>query len=224
MFLRTRRGTLLRGQAWQSVAVTSAMAVCGSCSFGPAAVKPPAIDASSAGSLAMEQYDANGDGVVSGQELEKSPPLKAALARLDTNGDQAVSADEVAARINAWQAMRTGLTSVRCHVTLDGRPLTGADVVFEPEAFLGDEVKTARGKTNQFGDAAPTVPPEDRPEPDLPGGVHFGLYRVRISTAANGRELLPSHYNTETVLGQEVSYDDPAMQNNNMAFALKSRP
>jgi hypothetical protein len=130
----------------------------------------------------------------------------------------------VAERVKAWQAMRTGLTSVRCHVTLDGQPLAGADVVFEPESFLGEEIKTARGKTNQYGDAAPTVPPEERPEPDLPGGVHFGLYRVRISKTANGRELLPTRYNTETILGQEVSYDDPAMQNNNMAFALKSRP
>jgi hypothetical protein len=172
----------------------------------------------------MELYDTNGDGVVSGDELEKSPALKAALARLDTNGDHAVSADEVAERVKAWQAMRTGLTSVRCHVTLDGQPLAGADVVFEPEAFLGDEIKAALAKTNPYGDAAPTVPPEERPEPDLPGGVHFGLYRVRISKATNGRELLPSRYNSQTILGQEVSYDDPAMQNNNMAFALKSRP
>jgi hypothetical protein len=120
--------------------------------------------------------------------------------------------------------MRTGLASVRCHVTLDGQPLVGAEVVFEPEEFLGEEIKTAAGKTNQFGDAAPTIPPEERPDPTLPGGAHFGLYRVRISKVTNGRELIPARYNKESILGQEVSYDDPGMINNNMGFALKSRP
>jgi hypothetical protein len=118
--------------------------------------------------------------------------------------------------------MRTALASVRCQVTLDGRPLTDAQVVFEPEPFLGEEIKRATGKTNQLGDAAPTIADEDKPDPNLPGGVHFGLYKVRISKQADGRETIPSRYNTETILGQEVAYDDPAIRNNNMVFALKS--
>jgi hypothetical protein len=195
-----------------------------SCSHGPAPVRPPSIDASEAGSRAMEQYDTDADGLIAGGELEKSSALKAALPRLDINGDQGVSADEVAARIESWQAARTGMASVRCHVVLDGRPLSGADVVFEPEAFLGDEIKTAAGKTNQFGDAAPTIPPEQRPAPNLPGGAHFGLYKVRISKVANGRETIPARYNVDTTLGQEVAYDDPGMMNNNMKFVLKSTP
>jgi hypothetical protein len=172
----------------------------------------------------MELYDADGDGKIAGDELEKAPALRAALPRLDTNNDGAVSEDEIVARVNAWKEMRTGMASVRCHVTLDGQPLTGATVVFEPEAFLGEEVKTATGTTNPFGDAAPTIAPEDRPEPTLPGGAHFGLYKVRISKVVNGKETIPSRYNTETTLGQEVSYDDPGMKNNNMAFNLKSAP
>lgn len=195
----------------------------GSCRYGPSAVPQPGIDPSSAGSLAMEQYDSNGDGSVAGEELEKAPSLRAALARLDSDKDGGVSAEEVAERVKAWKEMRTGLASVRCHVTLDGQPLAGAKVVFEPEPFLGDEIKTASGATNQFGDAAPTVSLEDRPDPSLPGGVHFGLYRVRITKAASGRETIPARYNAQTTLGQEVSYDDPGMMNNNMAFALKSK-
>ena len=70
-------------------------------------------------------YDTNGDGKVAGDEAEKRPGLKAALANLDTNGDKAVTADEVAARVNAWKAMRTGMTYVQCRVTLDGQPLGG---------------------------------------------------------------------------------------------------
>ena len=203
--------------------VMLALVTLASCNSGPARVQQPYIDAGGAGSLAMETYDTNGDGVVSGEELEKAPGLKAALSRLDANGDHAVSADEVADRVRAWKDMKTGLASVRCHVTLDGRPLAGAKVVFEPETFLGGEVKTATGVTNQYGDAAPTVPPEDRPAPNLPGGVHFGLFKVRISKDANGAEMLPVRYNTETVLGQEISYDDPGMVNNNMTFTLKSQ-
>jgi hypothetical protein len=133
-----------------------------------------------------------------------------------------VSVDEVTERVNAWKGMRTGMASVRCHITIDGKPLSGAKVVFEPEPFLGNEIKTAFGTTNAHGDVAPTIPPGERPDPSLPGGAHFGLYKVRISKEVNGKETLPSRYNTETVLGQEVSYDDPGMINNNMGFALKS--
>jgi hypothetical protein len=192
------------------------------CSSGTITVRQPAINASSAGSQALAMYDKNGDGVVSGEELDHAPALKEALPRLDTNGDKAVSADEIAARVNAWKAMEIGMTSVRCHVTLDGEPLAGATVTFEPEPFLGDEIKTAIGTTNPFGDAAPTIPKDQRPDPKLPGGIHLGLYKVRISKMANGKETIPTRYNAQTTLGQEVSNDDPAVQRMNMLFALKS--
>src|SRR3954470_24549559 len=106
-----------------------------SCQRGPAVVKQPSINPSSAGKLAMEQYDTNGDGKVAGDELEKAPSLKAALPRLDTDGDGGVSADEVAARVNVWKSMESGLTTVPCRVTLDGQPLVDAKVTLEPETF-----------------------------------------------------------------------------------------
>lgn len=193
-----------------------------SCQRGPAVVKQPSISPSSAGKLAIEQYDANHDGKVAGDELEKAPSLKAALPRLDTDGDGAVSADEVAARVNAWKEMRTGMTTVPCHVTLDGQPLAGAKVTLEPEAFLGDEIKIAFGTTDQFGTVSPSIPKDQRPDPKLPGGAHFGLYKVRISKIVNGKETVPARYNTETILGQEVSYDDPGMKSNNILYALKT--
>ena len=43
----------------------------------------------------MELYDKNGDGIVSGEELENAPALKAALKNLDTNGDGRLTVDEV---------------------------------------------------------------------------------------------------------------------------------
>jgi hypothetical protein len=192
------------------------------CQGGPAPVKQPSINASTAGKLAMEQYDTNGDGKVAGDELEKAPSLKAALPRLDTNGDGAVDADEIAARVNAWKAMETAMTGVPCKVTLDGQPLVEATVTLEPEAFLGDEVKAAYGTTNAFGMAGPTIPKEQRPDPTLPGGAHFGLYKVRISKVVNGKEIIPARYNTNTTLGLEVSYDEPGIAKMNVPFDLKS--
>ncbi len=153
---------------------------------------------------------------------DQAPGLKEALKNLDTNGDGGVSADEVTARVNAWKEMKTGLTFVQCRVTLDGEPLSGAKITFEPEAFLGDEIKPAVGITTVYGDAMPVIRREDRPDPKQPAGVHIGLYKVRVSKVENGKETIPARYNTNTILGQEVSYDDPAVKAMKMIFALKS--
>jgi hypothetical protein len=193
-----------------------------SCNRGPAPIKQPSISASSAGKLAMEQYDKDGDGKVAGAELDAAPALKAAIKNLDTDGDGAVSAAEITARINAWKDMKTALASAPCKVTLDGELLVGATITFEPEAFLGDEIKHAIGTTNLYGMAAPSVPAEERPDPNSPGGAYFGLYKVRISKMVNGKETIPARYNTQTILGQEVSYDDPGVKNRNIVYALKS--
>ena len=195
-----------------------------SCSFGTKRAKQPSIDASAAGKLAMEQYDANHDGKVSGDELDKAPALKAALPRLDTDGDGGVSADEITARINAWKADGSAMINVPAKVTLDGQPLAGATVTFEPEAFLGDQIKTAFATSGASGQVSPTVPKDQRSDPTFPGTPSLGLYKVRISKVVNGKETIPARYNTETILGQEVSQDDPGMKSMNVVFALKSAP
>jgi hypothetical protein len=159
------------------------------------------------------------DGSIAGAELDASPALKAALARFDTNQDGGISAAEIAARINAWKAMKTGLASIRCQLTLDGKPLPGATVTLTPEPFLGAAVKPASGTANQFGDVAPTISDADKPDPKLPGGVHFGLYTVKVE---GGRESVPERYNGKSALGLEVSYDEPGIRDNNLAFRLKT--
>lgn len=193
------------------------------CSRGPARVQQPAIDAAAAGKKALALYDTDHDGRIVGGELDASPALKAALARLDANQDGGVSADEIAERIQAWKAMKTGLASIRALVTLDGKPLSGATVTFVPEPFLGGHVKPAAGLTNQFGDVAPTVSDADKPDPKLPGGVHFGLYTVTVSKVAEagGKETLAKRYHSPSTLGLEVSYDEPSIRDNNLAFRLK---
>jgi hypothetical protein len=206
-----------------SCGIATVLAGIASCSSGPPAVTQPSIDPSGAGELAMEQYDTNGDGNVAGDELEKAPALAAALPRLDTNKDGGVSAEEVAERINVWKGMKTGMTGITCKVTLDGQPIPGAKVVFEPEPFLGDEIKAASSTTNSHGDVSPVVAKEDRPDPSVPGGIYFGFYRVRITRPdQNGKESIPARYNTDTTLGYEVSYDNPAFSRGH-EFALKSK-
>jgi hypothetical protein len=41
--------------------------------------------------------------------------------------------------------------------------------------------------------------------------VQPGLYRVEVSKMVNGKETIPSKYNTETTLGVEVAQESPAM-------------
>ena len=170
------------------------------CSGKPARVNAPSIDASAAGAAAMEQYDTNKDGKIAAAELQAAPSLMAALGNLDKNGDKAVSAEEITNRILAWQATKTGLTPVSCTVTYRGKPLAGAKVVFEPEKFLGDDIKACEGTTNQRGVADLSIPNSER---KLPGGAP-GLYLIRITSDT---VAIPAKYNTQTTLGAEVAND-----------------
>lgn len=173
--------------------------------------------------MAMEYYDTNGDGNVAGDELEKAPGLKAALPRLDTNGDGAVNADEVAARVGVWQDMGTGLMSFVFKVTLDGKPLETASVTFEPEAFLGDEIKPASCTTDFVGMGGATIPKDQRPDPTTPPGMHLGLYKVKISKVVGGKETVPRKYNEDTILGQECAPDVSEIANNRVVYTLTSK-
>ncbi len=208
---------------WHGFYLVALTAAAAGCSNQPARVRPPDISASQAGASAMQEYDTNSDGQVAGDELEHAPSLKAALATLDQNGDGAVTADEVAARVEAWQHSGKGLTTIRCLVLLDGQPLEGAQVTFEPESFLGDEVQTAVGVSNRFGKVSPVIPKDQRPSPETPPGLALGLYKVRISKMVGGREQIPSQYNTATIFGQQVAFDDPAMLNNRVVFELSNK-
>jgi hypothetical protein len=198
------------------------VALVASCSYGPAPVRPPAIDAVDAGSLAMEQYDADDDGFLAGDELDQVPGLKAAMETLDVDKDGKVTEDEIAARIHVWQSSRIGVAAVLCVVTMNGQPLARATVTFEPESFLGEELQTASGVTDDFGNAYPTIPKHERPTPDMPPGLRLGFYRVKVSKTVNGKEMIPAIYNAETTLGQQIAPDDPALLRHKIVLNLKS--
>ena len=171
------------------------------CSRGPGRLHPPSISASSAGSAAIEMYDIDKDGKISGAELDKCPALKAALAQIDTSGKGAITADMITERIKAWQNSKLGRMSLSCTVLRNGRPLPDAEVRFVPEKYLGENVKMAQGKTDRNGVAMISVETIDRSDPP---GVAPGLYRIEIAKAG---ENIPAKYNTETTLGQEVALD-----------------
>jgi hypothetical protein len=183
------------------------------CSSGPGRLEPPKIDPVAAARKAIELYDANHDGVLTADELDQCPGLKAAMTRGDD--PVRVTADAIAARLQEYRASRIALTSVACRVTLDGAPLANATVRFVPESFLGPAIKEAVGITNEDGFTLLS-----RDGGDLPG-VHLGFYRVEISRQADGREAIPERYNVRTTLGQEVGPTVPGEQG--CRFALVSR-
>jgi hypothetical protein len=193
------------------------------CNYGPSRIEAPSISPAGAADAAMEMHDADGDGFLAGEELDKVPGVKAAMQTVDTNGDSKVSAGEIAERIRAWQASQIGVATIMCVVTMDGRPLEGATVTFEPESFLGDEIQAGSGKTDYTGSAYPRIPKEKRPVPDMPGGLQLGFYRVEVSKMANGKETIPGIYNSETTLGQQIAPDDPAFANQRIRLELTSR-
>lgn len=169
------------------------------CSRGPSRQRPPSISASSAGSQAVEMHDTDKDGKISGAELDGCPALKAAIAQIDKNGDGSITADEITERIEAWQNTKLGQMSLSCTVLRNGRPLSDAEVRFVPEKFLGENVKTATGKTDLNGVAAISVGMSERSGSP---GVAPGLYRVEITKDG---ENIPAKYNTATTIGQEVA-------------------
>lgn len=193
------------------------------CSSGPTAVEVPVFDPDGAAQKAMELYDADGDGSIGGEELDKTPGIKATLTSLDANGDGKVDEAEIVRRVAAWQKMSIGLMSLNCEVLLDGAPLEGAAVTFEPDAFLAGSIQAAEGITSPLGAVYPQIPKENRPSADDPPGIQAGIYRVRVSKLVGGKETIPARYNAETTLGQQVSKDDPAIAAKQVIFRLKSK-
>jgi hypothetical protein len=183
------------------------------CSRGPSAIKPPRISGTDAAEAALGEFDKNGDGVIGSEELELAPGLRAGLAAFDTNGDKLIDGNEIKSRVAAWRDSKVGLITIRCDVTLNDMPLEGAQVIFDPAKFLGDQVQAAVGTTDRFGTAYMSIPKSKRPAPDAPAGVQFGLYYVRVSKIVDGKDVIPARYNTSTEIGQEISHDDPGVAN-----------
>lgn len=199
----------------------SLLAALAGCSGGPSRVTAPSISASGAASEAMTAYDKDGDGFIAGAELDAAGSLKGAMATLDSDKDGKVSQAEIQQRIEAWQVKPVGLTAITCNFTLDGKPIDGATVTFEPEPFLGGSLKSAVGETTG-GSATPSIPKAERPDPTWPPGLQVGFYKVRVSKLVDGKETIPAKFNSETTLGAQVAMDDSSFLKQLYKFDLKS--
>lgn len=185
------------------------------CSRGPSRVAPPAIDADRAAAEAIRLYDTNQNGSLNAAELAKCPGVLADLKLYDADGNAEISSAEIATRIRELRRHGVGLTRLNCDVTVNGRGLAGATVTFQPEPYLGDDIKAATGLTNDRGVAQMAISTEDLPadQRDIKA-IHYGTYKVRIT---HPTVKLPPKYNTETTLGYESRPGDPYA-----SFALKT--
>jgi hypothetical protein len=200
-----KKGSLTMSHRWTTgcvLALGSMLLVSVGCWQGGTKRVYPKEISSSASADAMQMYDTNKDGKISGDELAKCPALKAAMAQLDPSGKGEITADMIDARIKMWKDTKLARTTVGCRVTRNGKPFPGATVTFVPEKFLGPKVEAGTGKTDQTGNAMLSVPVEGRQPP----GMGLGFYRVVITK--EGMKI-PEKYSTEanTVLGQEIARD-----------------
>ncbi len=190
--------------------------VSGGCSGSPQRVAAPHVDAGSAAQQAMELYDANHDQKLSQEELAKCPGILVSMDRYDANHDKVIDLEEISQHLKELLRHGTGATQLACTVTYQGKSLPDAKVVFEPEPYLGGEIRPAEGVTSGFGTAELGIPPDN-----LPQGlqsmklIHYGTFKVRIT---HPKIDLPARYNTETTLGYETIPGDPFV-----SFALSAK-
>jgi hypothetical protein len=163
---------------------------------------------------AMDMFDTDKNGKISGTELDKAPGLKAALTVLGADKDKSITKEQIAARIQKWIDSKIGRQTVSCTVFRNGAPLENATVKFVPEKFLTETIKLRGqtligvGKTNASGMAMISWPTTKGPDGD-PAGIGPGIYRIEVTKDG---ETIPAKYNTETTLGQEISQDNIELQ------------
>ena len=171
--------------------------VAAGCSSGTVStLPPPEYDADAVAQAALTQLDMNRNGQIEGAELDACPALKLVLSAVDSNGDKGLSAAELKKRVELYS--RQGLVALTCTITLDGKPLAGATVTFDPEPFLTG-LRPATATTDETGMAG-TFHADGRSGT----GLVAGLYRIRVTKAGTS---LPARYNSQSTLGREVLTD-----------------
>jgi len=194
---------------WKFHASLLLLAISG-CSRGPGRFEAPAVNPSNAAAQAVELYDANGDGALDDTELKKCPGLLLKKANYDKDSNGTLSQEEIEGEISKLFGHGTGGTQLRCSLTYQGRPLSGAKVVMEPEPYLGDAVQSATGTTDGAGTAQMAIPPEYLPSHlQRVKAVHYGTFKFRITHPTIS---IPSKYNTETELGYETEINNPLVK------------
>jgi hypothetical protein len=173
------------------------------CSSHPSAITPPNINAAAAATAAFKLYDTNNDGFLSNQELDAIPGVKASLQVYDIDHDGKVSVEEMRERIGAWKKTSPGMMSWDCYVTIDGKPLEGAEVVYNPEPYVADWLHPSSDVTGPDGIASIAIPAEYlAKDHQRIRAVNAGVYKVQIT---HPKLKIPARYNEKTTLGRELS-------------------
>lgn len=156
----------------------------------------PSFDPDALTTAAFAALDTDKNGTLEPTELAACPALYGAFAGVDSNRDGKIATAELRARFAEYVAAKAGTISMTVTVTLDGNPMPDATVQFVPEAFMGDAIKEASGKTGADGTVSAFTS----------GGTQYaglqpGLYKVKITREGTA---LPARYNSQTALGYEV--------------------
>jgi len=181
------------------VVVVVSLAMVAGCSGKPKRLQQLPINAEAAGAKAIELYDTNKDGKISGDELNQCPSLKQSITNVDTSGAGELTADMITARIKKWQAMKIAVLPFTCRVLRNGQPLVGAEVKLVPDKFITDAIPAGSGQTDEEGRVIVSAP---NPDPTAPKGVPPCFYRIEITKAG---EDIPAKYNTETIFGRLIA-------------------
>jgi hypothetical protein len=146
------------------------------CSNRPSRIAAPSWDPDAQSSKALELYDKNQDGVIDQKELTEAPGLASAAWHLDKDGDKGVNKKELQDRLQLYKDLQTGLVSLSLKVTLNGRPLSDAEVVLTPEPYVADVIEPASGTTDRDGMVYPTSNTAEVP------GIQPGFYRIEVKS------------------------------------------
>lgn len=169
------------------------------CPDGGGTITAPKLDPAAAAAAAVQEYDSDSDGFIDKTEAKAS--VLDPAAGWDADGDKKISEDEIRERLDRYEKLSPGIQSMTCTVRYRGRPLADADVVFEPEAFLGGAVEVGTGTTDIEG-VAEMVAQEVVKNNPTHRGIRASLYKVRIT---HPEVELPAKYNDETTLFFELS-------------------
>jgi len=180
-----------------ALVLLGSVSLCG-CTDRPKSVPLPSYAPAATAQRAFAEYDKNKDGALDADELAGCPALKS-FAKNELKGAK-LDVDALQARLIRFQDANVGILAVGLKVLRHGSPLVGARVTFVPENFHGGAIKPATGITDDHGSA------QLKQEGAEFSGVAPGFYRIQVSLKdAAGQETLPARFNSQTVLGEEVS-------------------
>lgn len=185
------------------LAVCAAVITIG-CERAPLApIAPPPLDPEAVALSALREADADGDGVIEKNEFDRLPALAGAIQEFDRDRDGGVSAAELQRWLEDVKASGIAQKLLEGVVLYRNMPLANVAVKLVPEACMGGRIKAAEAVTDPGGYFSATIPGAKY------RGVHCGFYRIEVTgTKADGQPL-PSHYNTQTMLGIAIGPQSP---------------